>query len=76
VIAQPTGHTEVSTGTFDGTTLDMTTVGILTSPTALEVRQLRRRYVVEGDELRYELDMAAVGQPLQRHLRASLRRTI
>jgi hypothetical protein len=74
VIAQPTGHAEVSAGTFDGTTLEVTTVGIVTSATALEVRQLRRRYVVDGDELRYELEMAAVGQPLQRHLVAGLRR--
>ncbi len=78
VLAQPTGHAELSTGTVTasatGGVLDVTTTAVLLSPTALEVSQLRRRYTVDGDLLRYEIDMAAVGQPLQRHLVAELRR--
>jgi len=77
-LAQPTGHAELSVGTFavtaGGGVLDVTTTAVLRSPSALEVSQLRRRYTVDGDVLRYELDMAAVGQPLQRHLAAELRR--
>jgi hypothetical protein len=75
VIAQPTGHAELSTGTFDGRTLDATTTGVVVAPTAKEVRALHRRYVVDGDVLRYEVAMAAVGLPLQAHLSAELRRT-
>jgi hypothetical protein len=74
VLAQPTGHAELSTGTFDGTVLDVATTAVILSPSALEVSRLHRRYVLDGDVLRYELDMAAVGQPLQRHLVAELHR--
>jgi hypothetical protein len=72
VIAQPTGVAEVHVGTLDGTTLDLASTGVLLTPTAKEVRAVARRLEVSGDVLRYELDMAAVGQDLQFHLEAEL----
>jgi hypothetical protein len=46
------------------------------TPTAEDdVTALRRRVEVDGDVLRYTLDMAACGNPLVRHLEAELRRT-
>jgi hypothetical protein len=43
--------------------------------TAKDVEGLTRHVDVDGDVLRYSLDMAAVGQPLTQHLRAELHRS-
>lgn len=74
VMAHPSGHVELSTGTFDGRVLDVASVEVRGTPTAKEVREVHRRFVVDGDTLTYDLAMAAVGQPLTHHLRATLRR--
>ena len=74
VLAHPTGVVEVEEGTFDGTLLHLasTTVGLTGS--AKEVTALRRALTLAGDDLHYELSMAAVGQPLTHHLAATLHR--
>ena len=78
VLAHPTGVTEIDEGTLsvDGTTIEMelvaTTIGRTAS--AKEVTALGRSIRVDGDELTYTLHMGAVGQPLQQHLTATLRR--
>jgi hypothetical protein len=53
--------------------LRATTIGLTAS--AKDVSALGRSIHVDGDELTYSLTMAAVGQPLQHHLAATLRRT-
>lgn len=77
VIAQPTGIVEAHAGSLEGQVLDLTSTAVASTPSAAAHRVLavRRRITVEGDVLRYELHMAAVGQPLQLHLEAELHRT-
>lgn len=74
VLAHPTGVAEIELGTLHGTELRFLDSRLVTSPTAKPVEALTRRVVVEGDELRYELQMAAVGRELGFHLAATLRR--
>lgn len=74
VIAQPSGITEVHTGTVAGTRVEFGIEMIGLTPTAKEVTSVARMIRVDGDELSYRLDMAAVGQPQQFHLEAVLHR--
>ncbi|OSC42216.1 peroxynitrite isomerase [Mycobacterium decipiens] len=81
VLAHPSGITEIEVGTYSVTgdviKLEMSTsptgaIGL--APTAKEVTALDRSFRVDGDELSYSVRMGAVGQPLQDHLAAVLRR--
>jgi THAP4-like, heme-binding beta-barrel domain len=78
VLAHPNGITEIQEGsllvseTAIEMTLDATTIGLTAS--AKDVTALSRSIRVDGDELSYTLLMGAVGQPLQHHLSATLRR--
>ena len=78
MLAHPTGVPEIAEGSLDATDgvlrIEVSTTSVGLTASAKEVTALRRSFRVEGDELTYELDMAAVGQPLQHHLRATLHR--
>lgn len=78
VLAHPTGITEIEEGTVtevDGTLrIELQTTSIGRSSTAKEVTALARTFAISGDELTYTVAMGAVGQPLQHHLAATLRR--
>ena len=74
VVAQPTGITEVLSGTLADQHLDLTSTIVGVAPTAVEVNAVQRRIWVDGDALRYTLDMAAVGQEMSIHLEAALER--
>jgi THAP4-like, heme-binding beta-barrel domain len=78
VLAHPTGITEISAGPilFDGSTMeiDLITSAIGLSASAKEVSAVARWVRIDGDELNYRVRMAAVAQPLQHHLAATLRR--
>ncbi len=75
-LAHPIGVTEIAHGRLDGGTMEVAAEGaaVVRSATGLEVRALRRRYELDGDELRYTLEMATDAVPLTHHLTARLRR--
>jgi hypothetical protein len=70
--AKPGGAVEE--GRMDGGRVELGSTAVATTSTAKEVTALRRRFELDGDTLGYSLAMAAVGQPLQHHLAATLRR--
>jgi len=78
VLAHPTGITEIQEGTLSTTDqileLELTATSIGRTSSAKDVTALSRSFRVDGDELTYTLRMGAVGQPLQHHLAATLRR--
>jgi hypothetical protein len=74
VLAHPTGIAEIAVGELDGMALTLRTTRVAATPTAKPVEAVERAVRVDGDELAYEVRMAAVGQPLQLHLTALLRR--
>lgn len=74
VLAHPTGVVEVYEGTIADGRMELRTSTIARTPSAKQVDALERDIVVDGDELRYDIRMAAVGVPLTHHLSATLRR--
>jgi hypothetical protein len=73
VIAQATGMAENATGTFANGVLSLRSTAIGGAEKVLEVA---REYTLseDGETLRYEISMRTTSQPLQPHLRATLRR--
>ena len=78
VLAHPNGITEIEVGNYsvtgDRIDVELSTTAIGLAPTAKEVTALGRSLRVDGDELSYSVRMGAMGQPLQDHLAAVLRR--
>jgi len=74
VIAQPSGIVEVQEGSFVDGRLELDNIAIARTTTAKEVTEVRRVFERRGDELWYQVDMAAVGQPMGFHLEATLHR--
>lgn len=83
VLAHPTGITEVlegfaapnSAGATDTLIIDVRSNGIGRTGSAKEISRTERTFEVTGDVMRYTVRMAAVGQPLQHHLAATLSRS-
>ncbi len=79
VIAIPTGQAEMGVGTCsivdDVIAIDTDAV-VANTPTAKQVDRIVRRIRCSGDDLAYELDMAAVGVDLTLHLRSTLTRAM
>lgn len=74
VLAHPTGHVELATGRRHGCRIELTSSSVTATPTAKRIDAVTRDLQVDGETLRYELAMAAVGQPLLPHLTAELTR--
>lgn len=74
VLAQPTGIVEIHDGVVDGRQIEFRSRLVGLTPTAKQVDEVTRTLRVSDDVLSYRVDMAAVGQELQWHLSAELRR--
>ncbi len=78
VLAHPTGIVELSEGEVleqvGGLTLHLVSTAVPLTATAKQVTSIERRISVVGDTLRYQVAMAAMGQPHQHHLAAELHR--
>ena len=74
VLAHGSGITEIYLGEVTGTKIEMATDAVVRTATSQEVTAGRRLYGLIGLDLGYAYDMAAVGQPLQSHLSAQLKR--
>ncbi|WP_028476530.1 peroxynitrite isomerase [Nocardia sp. CNY236] len=78
ILAHPTGITEICEGALfverDSIRLELSSTSIGCSSTAKLVTSLGRSIHLSGNTLEYTLRMAAVGEPLQHHLAATLHR--
>ncbi|GAA2097534.1 FABP family protein [Streptomyces albiaxialis] len=75
LITQPTGVAEIAVGEAAGGTVELASHEVALTPTAKDVEATRRHYTWDGEgTLDFVHHLAAVGQPLQQHLTARLRR--
>ena len=78
VIAQPTGIIEAHNGFYAANpkscVVNLESTQVASTATAKPVEQVRRLLRIEDNRLTYDLSMAAVGEPMQLHLEASLER--
>lgn len=74
VLAHAFGITEVLEGTVVDGVIDLASRQLVSSGTAKVVGATTRRFHAQGDELTYDVSMAAMGQPLTHHLHATLHR--
>ena len=58
VLAHPLGIVEVSEGSVSANTIDVASTTVAITGTGSPVTELRRRFELEGNVLRYELEMA------------------
>ena len=74
VVAHATGHAEISVGSVDGNAVTLESTSVVGWRGSKEVLAISRRISLDGDVLTDALDMQAVGQGLQAHVVAELRR--
>jgi THAP4-like, heme-binding beta-barrel domain len=74
LLTHPTGISEIYLGEISGTKIEMATDAVMRTATAKLVTAGKRLYGLVGGDLGYAYDMAAVGQPLQPHVSAQLKR--
>jgi THAP4-like, heme-binding beta-barrel domain len=74
MLAHPTGIIEIYLGEISGTRIEMATDVVARTASAKEVTAGHRLYGMTGGDLGYAYDMAAMGQPLQPHISAQLKR--
>ena len=73
-IAQPTGIVEVHSGSSREGVYSFVSDEVVTTATAVDVFACTRTLTIDGDELSYVFAMEAVGEPMTKHLTATLTR--
>jgi hypothetical protein len=74
LLAHPTGYVEIYVGTVEGAQINLRTDVVARTETAKEYSAATRIYGLVGGDLLWAMDMAAVGQPLQSHASAQLKK--
>ena len=74
LLSHPTGFVEIYVGQVDGAKIELQTDVVARTDTAKPYTAGHRLYGLVNGELLWAFDMAAVDQPLQPHISATLRR--
>jgi len=74
LLAHPTGFVEIYLGRVNGPRIDLATDLVARTATAKEYTAASRLYGLVESDLLWAMDMAAMGQPLQSHASARLKR--
>jgi len=74
LLTHPTGIVEMYHGTTSPAKIELRTDSVVRSPHAKEYNAAARMYGLVNSNLMWVMDMAAVGQPLQSHVSAELKR--
>jgi len=74
LLSHPTGFVEVWVGRADGAKIEIHTDAVARTATAKDYTAGHRLYGLVNGDLLWAFDMAAMGQPLQPHLSATLKR--
>jgi hypothetical protein len=74
LLSHPTGFVEMYAGVAEPAKVELRTDGVMRSPAAKEYTAGHRLYGYVKSNLLWVMDMAAVGQPLQSHVSAELKR--
>ena len=74
LLAHPTGIVEMYYGKAEPAKIELRTDSVVRSPHAKDYSAAHRLYGLVNSNLMWVMDMAAVGQPLQSHVSAELKR--
>lgn len=74
LLTHPTGIVEMYHGTVEPAKIEVRTDGVIRSPLAKEYNAGHRLYGLVESQLMWAMDMAAMGEPLQSHASAQLKR--
>ncbi|GAB3592164.1 FABP family protein [Angustibacter peucedani] len=74
LLTHPTGYVEIYVGQADGPRIQLQTDLVARTPSAKEYTAASRMYGLVDGDLMWVMDMAAVGQPMQSHASAQLKR--
>ncbi len=74
LLTHPTGYVEIYVGQAEGARIELATDVVARTETAKEYTAAKRMYGLVNGDLMWVMDMAAVGQPMQSHASAQLKR--
>jgi hypothetical protein len=74
LLSHPTGIVELYYGKAEPAKIELRTDGVLRSPNSKEYNAGHRLYGLVNSNLMWAMDMAAMGEPLQSHVSAELKR--